>query len=291
VINTHFVLPTGPVGDALARLGKLPHVLSVHGGDLYDPSKWMSPHRHFVLRTWVTRLLRRADSVVAQSRNTVDNVHEFYDPSLSVARIPLGIRRPAVDVADRADYGFTDNQILLVTVGRLVARKAMDQLISVLKDTGSQDAHLVIIGSGPQEKVLRQKASELGLADRVHFMGQTTERDKFRLLQMSDIFVSTSQHEGFGLVFLEAMASGLPVVCYGYGGQTDFLTDGVTGHVVPLNDMALFADSCRKLIADREASRRISAENRVRVEELYIDNCAKQYEQLFEDVISKQAAR
>lgn len=291
VINTHFVLPTGPVGDALASFGKLPNVLSVHGGDLYDPSKWMSPHRHFVLRKWVNRLLRRADSVVAQSRNTVENVHTYYDPSLVVERIPLGIKRPAVDVAARADYGFTDDQVLLVTVGRLVARKAMDQLISVLKDIGRPDAHLLIIGSGPQEQTLRQKASELNLSDRVHFMGHTDERDKFRLLQMSDIFVSTSQHEGFGLVFLEAMASGLPVICYGYGGQTDFLIDGVTGHVVPLNDTALFTDSCRKLISDRETSQRMRDENRTRVEELYIDNCARQYEQLFENLISKKSAR
>lgn len=291
VINTHFVLPTGPVGDVLASYGKLPHVLSVHGGDLYDPSKWMSPHRHFVLRKWVNRLLRRADRLVAQSRNTVENVHTYYDSSLTVARIPLGIRRTAVDTAARTDYGFTDDQVLLVTVGRLVARKAMDQLVSVLKDAGSPDAHLLIIGSGPQEQLIRQKASELGLSDRVHLLGQMDERDKFRLLQISDIFVSTSQHEGFGLVFLEAMASGLPVVCYGYGGQTDFLIDGVTGHVVPLNDMALFTDSCRRLISDPEARQCISDENRVRVEELYIDNCARQYEQLFEDLISKQAAR
>lgn len=291
VINTHFVLPTGPVGDALARYGNIPHVLSLHGGDLYDPSKWMSPHRHFVLRTWVTRLLRRADRLVGQSRNTIENIHKYYDSSLSVARIPLGIRRPSVEVAARADYGFTDDQVLLVTVGRLVARKAVDQLISVLKDAGRPDAHLVIVGSGPQEQALRQKAAELGLAERVHFRGQASERDKLRLLQMSDIFVSTSQHEGFGLVFLEAMASGLPVVCYGYGGQTDFLVDGVTGHVVPLNDVALFAERCRRLISDPEAIRRIGADNRVRVEELYIDECARQYEQLFEDLIRKQPVR
>jgi L-malate glycosyltransferase len=291
VINTHFVLPTGPVGDALARYGSIPHVLSLHGGDLYDPSKWMSPHRHFVLRAWVTRLLRRADRLVGQSRNTIENIHKYYDSSLNVARIPLGIRRPPVEVAARSDYGFTDDQVLLVTVGRLVARKAVDQLISVLKDTGRPDAHLVIVGSGPQEQALRQKAAELGLTNRVHFRGQTTERDKLRLLQMSDIFVSTSQHEGFGLVFLEAMASGLPVVCYGYGGQTDFLVDGVTGHVVPLNDVALFTDRCRRLIADPETIRRIGADNRVRVEELYIDECARQYEQLFEDLIRTQPVR
>lgn len=287
VINTHFVLPTGPVGDALADFGRLPNVLSVHGGDLYDPSKWMSPHRHFILRKWVKRLLQKADSVVAQSRNTVENVHTYYNPSLDVVRIPLGIKRPAVDVATRTEYGFTDDQVLLVTVGRLVARKAMDQLITMLKDLGKPDAHLLIIGSGPQEQTLRQKASELNLSDRVHFMGHTDERDKFRLLQMSDIFVSTSQHEGFGLVFLEAMASGLPVICYGFGGQTDFLVDGVTGHVVPLNDLTMFTDRCRKLISDRATSQRMSDENRLRVEELYIDNCARQYEQLFEKLIKK----
>jgi glycosyltransferase involved in cell wall biosynthesis len=291
VINTHFVLPTGPVGDALARFGKLPHVLSVHGGDLYDPSKWMSPHRHLTLRTWIKRLLRRADRLVGQSRNTIENLHQFYDSTLPVDRIPLGIRRPVVDTARRADYGFTDEQILLVTVGRLVARKAVDQLISILKDTETPDAHLVIIGSGPQEQTLRQKASELGLAERVHFMGQTEEQDKFALLKMSDIFVSTSQHEGFGLVFLEAMALGLPVICYGYGGQTDFLIDGTTGHVVPLNDTALFLDRCRSLIADREARQRMGAENLVRVEELYIDNCARQYEDLFAQLIAEQPTR
>jgi glycosyltransferase involved in cell wall biosynthesis len=86
------------------------------------------------------------------------------------------------------------------------------------------------------------------------------------------------------------MASGLPVICYGYGGQTDFLIDGVTGHVVPLNDMASFTDSCRRLISDRESGRHISAENLARVEELYIDNCARQYEQLFEDLISNKTA-
>ncbi|HFD80520.1 MAG TPA: glycosyltransferase family 1 protein [Gammaproteobacteria bacterium] len=288
VINTHFVLPTGPVGDRLAGLGKLPHVLSVHGGDLYDPSKWMSPHRHWVLRTWIKRLLHRADRVVGQSRNTVENVHTYYDPALSVDRIPLGIRRPSVEAATRGDYGFSDEQVLLVTVGRLVARKAVDQLISVLKDTGRPDVHLLIIGSGPQEQALRQKTGELGLTERVHFMGQISESDKFRLLQISDIFVSTSQHEGFGLVFLEAMASGLPVICYDYGGQTDFLTDGVTGHVVPLNDTGQFADSCRKLISDPDRVREMSAGNRARVEELYIDNCARQYEQLFEEVIRER---
>ena len=61
-------------------------------------------------------------------------------------------------------------------------------------------------------------------------------RDKYAALAIADAFVSTSQHEGFGLVFLEAMACGLPIVCYDRGGQTDFLASGETGFVVQLND-------------------------------------------------------
>ena len=66
VINTHFALPSGPVGDALARSAGIPNILSVHGGDLYDPSKFTSPHRHLLLRWWIRRLVQRADAVVGQ---------------------------------------------------------------------------------------------------------------------------------------------------------------------------------------------------------------------------------
>ena len=69
IINTHFALPTGPVGDALARFAKVPNVLSVQGGDLYDPSKWLSPHRHWGLPQLGTAPLapgRRGGRRVAQ---------------------------------------------------------------------------------------------------------------------------------------------------------------------------------------------------------------------------------
>jgi hypothetical protein len=68
VINTHFALPTGPVGDALARFADVPNVLSIHGSDLYDPSKWLSPHRHPYLRAWVRRLLRRIADYLLRPR-------------------------------------------------------------------------------------------------------------------------------------------------------------------------------------------------------------------------------
>lgn len=286
VINTHFVLPTGPVGDALSAYGRVPNVLSVHGGDLYDPSKWTSPHRHLLLRRWIRRLLRRADQVVGQSRNTVENVNKYYASDVDVMRIPLGIKRPAEGPAARGQYGFSDNQILLATVGRLVARKAVDQLISMMRSL-EPNTHLLILGGGPMQDRLQRLTREMGLAERVHFFGHVSEDDKYSVLRMSDLFVSSSQHEGFGLVFLEAMASGLPVVCYDYGGQTDFLEDGITGGLIPLNDWEKLIESCARLVRDADRRRKMSLENLNRVESYFIDYCAAQYEALFAQVIDQ----
>src|SRR5690606_13593221 len=124
VINTHFALPSGPVGQHLAARANVPNVLSVHGGDLYDPSKKLSAHRHALLRACVRKVARAADAVVAQSQNTADNLRRFYAPELEAEIIPLGIERPRVTRADRAAHGFGPDDLVLVNVGRLCARIA-----------------------------------------------------------------------------------------------------------------------------------------------------------------------
>lgn len=285
IINTHFVLPTGPVGDALARWGNVPNVLSLHGGDLYDPSKATSPHRHAALRAWVRRLLRRADAVVGGSSNTLDNMRQFYTPEIEGVRVPLGICRPTAGVASRSHYGCREDEVLLVTVGRLVPRKGIMQLMVMMEAWKNAKVRLLIVGSGPLEPLLKAEAVERGLTDRVLFTGYVEEAEKFRILRMCDVYVSTSQHEGFGLVFLEAMACGLPVVCYDHGGQTDFLCEQETGYLIPLNDVSLFRERCGWLIDSPSLRQRISAHNKALVEEYYIDRCALKYEKLFKDTI------
>lgn len=285
VINTHFALPSGPVGNALSRFSGIPNVLSVHGGDLYDPSKFSSPHRHYLLRAWVRRLARNADAVVGQSSNTLQNLRDYYTPEIEGIRIPLGIRNPGAIASSREKYGFNKDDFLFVTIGRLVARKAINQLVDIMGKLGNSKAHLLIVGSGPQESPLLKQVEELGLAGQVHFMGNVQETEKFEILKLSDAFVSTSQHEGFGIVFLEAMATGLPVICYDCGGQNDFLEDGKTGLVLPLNDTGAVYNGCLRIMQDTDFRTRTSDENKQRIRNLYIDNCAKRYEQVFESVI------
>ncbi len=285
VINTHFVVPTGPVGHLLGRLYGVPNVLSVHGGDLYDPSKRISPHRVALLRKPISYLLREADALVGQSRNTLQHVDEIYGVRRPTRLIPLGIDRPPqVMRATRSDFGLPDDAFVMVTVGRLVARKATVRLVEALTAAQRPKAHLLIVGDGPDADAVRRSAADAGLGGRVHLLGQVSEERKYQALGVADIFVSATQHEGFGLVFLEAMAYGLPIICYDHGGQTDFLVDGETGHLVHLNDLDRFTRAIMNLHDHAEMRAAMAANNRRLVEAYFIDQCASRYESVFQEV-------
>lgn len=289
IVNTHFALPTGPVGDKLTRHARIPNVLTVHGGDLFDPSKFTSPHRHWLLRQWIRRLALRADCVVAGSANTIDNLHTYYGPDIAVRMIPLGIAAIPEVSASRSELGFTDDDVLLVTVGRLIARKATDRLIDCVAELRDPRVKLLVIGSGPLIDELRSHAARRGVAGQVRFFGFVDERRKFEILSAADLYVSTSVHEGFGLVFVEAMACGLPVVCYDFGGQTDFLKSGVTGYLEHGGDLGAFIGACRRLIDDKPLRARMSEENTRRAKDFSVAMCARRYEELFEEVVERFA--
>ena len=108
---------------------------------------------------------------------------------------------------------------------------------------------------------LKNLATRQGVENRVYWMGFVPEPTKQQILQNSDIFVSTSEHEGFGLVFVEAMAYGLPVVCYDNGGQTDFFSSGRNGFIVPLNDLDTIVQRCAQLLSESATRARIGETN------------------------------
>jgi len=290
VVNTHFVVPSGPLGDWLSRRLDIPNVLSVHGGDLYDPSKASSPHRHRFLRSAIAGLLQRANVVVAQSHDTSRNVEQIYGVRRNVELIPLGIDRPPRDVVgSRAEFSLPENAFVLVTAGRIVPRKATSQLMQLLAAPGASQLFLLVIGDGPDAQGVSRLAGELGVSGRVRMLGFVSEEKKYRALAVADAFVSTSQHEGFGLVFLEAMALGLPIVCYNRGGQTDFLSTPATGHVVPLNDLPAFIAAVLDLQASPARREAIRQHNLTQVESFFIDRCAQQYESIFEQTIRERS--
>jgi glycosyltransferase involved in cell wall biosynthesis len=101
------------------------------------------------------------------------------------------------------------------------------------------------------------------------------------VLACSDLYVSATMHEGFGLVYLEAMLMGLPVVTFAHGGQVDFLTDGVTGALLEPGDRSGLAEAVRSLAIDPERRRSIGRQNRVRAQQYTAERCGEAYERLF----------
>jgi glycosyltransferase involved in cell wall biosynthesis len=213
----------------------------------------------------------------------VRHVADIYNVTRPVELIPLGIERPPATEARgaREELGLPADAFVMVTVGRLVARKSVVQLVEALISCGRADVHLVVVGDGPDSAALQSAAASAGVAQRVRLLGHVSDAVKYQALAAADIFVSTSQHEGFGLVFLEAMAFGLPVICYDRGGQIDFLKSRETGHVAKLNDLADFTRAVVRLHDDPALRRMIGTNNLQRVEEFFIDRCAARYEALF----------
>lgn len=291
VVHSHFAVPTGVGSLPPAKLAGIPHVLSLHGGDIYDPSKALSPHRLPPVRAVVRWVLRRSAAVIAQSTNTRDNARRFYSFQGPIEVIPLGIRQPRVTPVGRAALGLPSRAFVAITVGRLVRRKGLDTLLRSLAAAASAGVHLVVVGEGPERAGLERIAGELGLNAHVHFVGRVDDERKWQLLQAADAYVSATLHEGFGLVYLEAMTAGIPVITFDHGGQVDFLRDGETGYLVAAGDAAGLTAALRRLAAEPARARAMGEQNRHRAADHRIEACAARYEALFAGLVEERAER
>ena len=143
------------------------------------------------------------------------------------------------------------------------------------------------MGDGPEKDFLETRIRDLQIGSAVRLLGRVSDEQKFEYLNASDGYLSTAIHEGFGIVFLEAMECGLPVICYDRGGQRDFLKNGKTGYLVELGNKAEFASRVKELLSSQDMRSEISAHNRSYVKEFYIDNVAEKYLSIFQEAISK----
>lgn len=282
IVHSFFAIPSAPSGLLIAKAFKKPHILSLMGGDVYDPSKKLSPHNTPVLHAVVRNAMNMSDRVVALSSDIRDRTFRYYHPSKKVDLIPLGIPEPRYDKKPRQAFGLRNDDVVLITIGRLVTRKAVHELIAMLNTLQNPQLKLVVVGDGPERQNLASLAASLGLQDRVIFTGFVSDQEKFQLLDISDCYVSTSEHEGFGIVFLEAMACGLPIVCYDEGGQVDFLRSDVTGYVVPLGNQTDFRDKLHRLVEKADLRSKLGSHNKNYVKDQYfISTCSHKYQAIY----------
>jgi len=282
-INTHFAVPSGPLGYILGKIFKIPNVLSLHGGDIYDPSKKLSPHNSIIFSRVVKFILNKADRIVAQSSNTRDNTIKYYHPNKEVSIIPLAFHPPVISKIRREKLGLDKNSFYFITIGRLVKRKSIDTIIHALSGISDKKMKLLIVGDGPEMDYLKDLAENLDLESRIIFSGYVTDDEKYSYLDNADVFILTSLHEGFGIVFMEAMFTGLPIVCTNHGGQVDFLKNNQNALLINVGDIESCKKNMVKISEDHDLYKTISKNNRKKVQDFYAETVADEYLKIFNE--------
>ncbi len=211
-------------------------------------------------------VFKRADQVTAISNYLSDFAREMGAKTVMV--IPNGVDIKKFKIRNKKVRIDDKKQIVLVTTGRLVKKNALNDIIKCLKFL-PENIVFKSVGSGQDEKYLRDLASELGLRDRVLFLPYTDHAAMSEILQDADIFIRPSLSEGLGSSFLEAMAVGLPIIGTRVGGIPDFLEDNLTGLFCEVNNPEDIALKVMTLVGNQELYQKISLNNRKVIEEKY----------------------
>lgn len=164
-------------------------------------------------------------------------------------------------VRKAAELGKKDGEVWLVTTSRLVPKNAVDTVIRAMPGM-PEHVVFVICGIGPEEAALRLVVKELGVENRVRFLGEVAQQDLPLVLSACDIFTRPSRSEGMGISFIEAMAAGLPIVATRVGGIPDFLTEGKTGWTVDVDAPDQIVNAVQDILDDPAKTSRIVADAR-----------------------------
>lgn len=219
------------------------------------------------------RCLRAADGVFAGSSVARDVLVADYgvDPARTHV-VPLGVDgetfRPASRPSDPVPEG--SDGIRLLYAGPLIRRKGLSTLIEALPflKRRSIPFHLLLVGEGPELQPLREQAASLGVGGAIEFAGFVKESRLVEAYRGADVFVFPSLLEGFGLVLVEAMACGLPVVANAIAPMTEVVGDA--GLLVPPSDPGALGEALARLAADPDLRAALAGRARRRVEDRFL---------------------
>lgn len=265
VVNLHMPYPPG---DIVAR--------GVGG----RPALVVSYHSDVVRQQQLLRIYRPVlEATLGAAHRVIAGTHAYLASSPFLSRHTRKSRVVPYAV-DAARFATFDAQTIdrlrrlypgpvILSVGVLRYYKGLHILLAAMREVAAQ---LVIVGDGPERARLETLAREMGVAERVHFAGRVPDDDLPSYYQAADIFVLAShlRAEAFGIVLLEAMAAGLPLVTTELGtGTSEVNQHGTTGFVVPPDDPEALARALRALLADRQLREHLGQNGRRRAQAEY----------------------
>ena len=290
LIHSHVALPDGYAGMKVSKRFKVPLVVTVHGVDVCTAPAKPTIERSRRCREAELRVFNYAHQVVGVSTKVSKLIQSYSTGQARVITVQNGV--PKSRIAQNAKGERKDGVEILLSVGNLVIRKGHEFVIRALPQLVEKHAKLkyVIIGDGENERYLRSLSSELGVSQYVEFLGRRGQDEVYSWMNKADVFVLPSWAEAFGVVYLEAMAAGTPVIACKGEGIEDVIADGKSGFLVEPKDVASLSQALDRLLSDRSFARRVGEEGRQRVKSFTWGANARKYVELYKELIDKSLA-
>lgn len=297
VIHTHHPILLGQTAARKAGELDLPLVFTFHT-QYWEythyvpfPQETVQEFLKNAVHRWLKEFMQKCQHIIIPSESMREILVRDYGLHERYSVIPTGTNLEPFLNADgkalRLEKGWQDEKVL-ISVGRLSPEKNWDTLLRAFAKTSEKhpDSRLVLIGDGTARQSLEELSSALGVTDRVTFTGALPFEDIPRYLKAADLFVFASVTETQGLVTIEAMAAGLPVVAVDGPGTRDIVDHGKQGFLVE-NDPDALAKGLNKLLSDPQRIKRLSNHALKKAKTFDINQLGKQligvYEQAIED--------
>ncbi len=261
LLNVHCVSSNAHYAMIAQKKLNLPLVVTLHGELTGDANQLFekSPRARRILEL----ALKNAEMITACSANTLKEAESFYGKSLAGKSRVIFNGVNLTDFAGTRPHGHPRPFIL--GVARLVGQKGFDILLRAYRSSKVESHDLLIAGDGPERLQLENLVTALGLNGRVYFLGSVSHSDVCVLFRGCDLFILSSRRaEALGIVNLEAMAAGKPVIASRVGGIPELVIDGKTGILVESENIGDLAMAIEKLCSDAELRQRLGNAGRER---------------------------
>jgi glycosyltransferase involved in cell wall biosynthesis len=268
----------GLAGLMVRYLHHVQLVVSLMGYDTYDFERMPYLKQRITLAA-----CQGADVVTAPSRDLASLARKT-GVSQDIITIPHGIApvspNPHRVVSLRRSLGIGDETTVFIAVQRHYPVKEPMVFLEAWQHLGRSDCHLILVGGGELEPLLRQWVQELGLTN-VTLVGEVSRQEVPFYLALADAFIHHSRYESFGLGVLEAMQARLPVIACNVGAIPEIITDGVEGLLIPPSDPIAMAAAAARLADSSQLRARMSAAAYKRSREFAWGRLVDQYEQIY----------
>ena len=272
LVHAHWWFPGGLVGSWVSGLAGIPLVTTMHGTDV------RLAMGNGLARSLLRRVLSQSGAVTTVSSWLAGQVKAMAPDSNPIVS-------PMPAATDLFTPGGSRHARRLLFVGRLNAQKGIGLLLDALAAM-RQPAELDVIGDGQDRDTLREQATRLGVAGRVHWHGALPQPRLLEFYRAATALVVPSREEGFGLVAVEAQLCETPVVAFASGGLSDTIEDGVTGFLVPPGDAAAMAVAL-DLVVSSEARQDVGRAGRQSALARFApDSVARRYRKLYDSLLN-----